>query len=215
MRTIDTIHSSVPRARAPSRSEAPPWVFAVRDEGHGLYALYTSDAEVSDLVPTLERFGLAEATVEVSPRWRLTARRTVNELATRVGPIDLVHSLQEVASTVLADPHEAVPVAGGRFAFTLSADGHGVLYSRELPLLVDFVRSYIESRIAEYAVEAEFGEAPTLAENIAETLVEPLEDGEWHEARLRAWRGRWMLTLATGAHPETRRPWQWVVGQAR
>jgi hypothetical protein len=223
MTTTETTTGSVRALDLKVRREAPAWTFAVRSEGNGLFGLYTNHAEVSDLLPSLERFGLADAMVEVSPRWKVSAPRTVAELATRVGPIDLVHSVtpvqalptpaEGVPSTVLADPHEAVPARGGRFAFTLAADGHGVFYTRDMTLIADVLRSVLEARIAEYAVDAQMGPAPALSAELIGCLVEPLEDGEWHEARLRGWRQRWMLTLSSGTHPETRRPWQWVVGQ--
>jgi hypothetical protein len=188
--------------------------FGVHDEGDGLFALYMTPSEPRDLIPGLARLKIDELW-NVAPSWGLQAARRIprSMLGTLRGASDLVDAMEEPvvqAQPMIAHPHEVLPEHGpGQLAYSLSHDGHGVVFSREEHVLTALLGGYLESRIA-------ISSRRSLPEEMLAALVAPIPDEMWIEVRLKDRRGRRILSLATvGVDPWQRiRPVQdirWIL----
>ena len=209
-----------------SRSASQPTTFAVQDEGQGLYALFLAPCAPATIAPALNRLGIHEL-LDTTPRWGLGASRVVptdalvNDPSLSTPPLDLVHAPGATTVSdllIMADPHRAVPTDGQRrLAFCLSEDGHGIVYSRDLGVLAEVLRDFLEG-VLPAPVRREV-HPPRISETLLASVLEPVSPECWREARVLVKREHVVLALSMvgldGAHRKNpRQQTRWVIGRS-
>lgn len=113
----------------------------------------------------------------------------------------------DILTPILAAPEHAVPVElGSRLAISLNDNCHAAIISPEEGLikqcLVGFIRKYAASVLEREAV------LPPLPHQLVESLLQPMQPGEWNELRFHSAKRYWMLEFSGKSDQET--PERWV-----